>query len=93
VNGDRQKKAEDMTALEKEAYSSFEACGKACEEQERCYQYVYSDKTCGFSYSFRLGHRKAKEDGKTFKSGFVLEKIKKFSNENSCSEPEWLFGS
>jgi hypothetical protein len=79
-----------MTPIEKEAHISFEHCGKACEEQERCFQYVYSDKTCGFSYSYRLGYKRLPENGKSFKSGFVLEKIKKYADANPCPEPEWL---
>lgn len=79
-----------MSELEKNAYKSFEDCGKACEEQDRCWQYVFHDGTCGFSFSFRLGYKKEKENGKSFKSGFAVEKIKKYSETNTCQSVEWL---
>ncbi|RVX72750.1 hypothetical protein B0A52_04149 [Exophiala mesophila] len=66
VDGDRQKSREDMSALELEAHVSFEHCGRACEEQPRCFQYTYSNRECGFSYSYRLGRKRYPESGKTF---------------------------
>ena len=79
-----------MSALEKDAYKSFEDCGKACVEQDRCFQYTFRDGVCGFSYSYRLGYRRKPEDGKNFKSGFAVEKIKKYVEANTCEEVEWL---
>ncbi|KAI9931151.1 hypothetical protein MW887_010808 [Aspergillus wentii] len=38
VEGSRQKSAEDMTDVEKEAHQSFEKCGMACEEHPKCFQ-------------------------------------------------------
>lgn len=93
TDGERQKNRDEMTPIEKEAHASFENCGKACEEQERCFQYVYSEGVCGFSYSYRLGYKRPREGNVSFKSGFVLDKIKKYGEANRCNKPEWLFGS
>lgn len=91
VNGDRQKSEQEMTSAEKEAYRSFEHCRKACEEQDRCWQFVYSDQTCGFSYSYRLGRKQPPEsDGKRYKSGWALAKIAKDQANHPCDTPEWL---
>ena len=91
VNGDRQKPEQDLTPVEKEAYMSFEHCSRACEEQDRCFQIVYSDQTCGFSYSYRLGGKRLPEsDGKSYKSGWALAKIAKDQASSPCDTPEWL---
>jgi hypothetical protein len=45
VSGDRPKPNEDMSAIEKEAYMSFEHCRRACEEHDRCYQFIYSEQS------------------------------------------------
>ena len=91
VNGDRQKPEQEMTPVEKEAYMSFEHCSRACEEQDRCFQFVYSDQTCGFSYSYRLGRKRLPEsDGKTYKSGWALAKMARDQAGSPCNSPEWL---
>lgn len=88
--GGRQKAFEDMSQMEKDAHISFDHCGKACEEEPRCFQYAYFDKTCGFSYSYRLGERRPPESGISFKSGWNLEKIEKDKAENTCVSPDWV---
>ena len=91
VNGDRQKSQQDMTPVEKEAYMSFQHCSRACEEHERCYQFVYSDQACGFSYSYRSGRRRLPDsDGKTYKSGWALAKIARDPDANPYNTPGWL---
>jgi hypothetical protein len=89
VDEGRQKSPDDMSALEQSAYKSFEDCGKACEEQQRCFQYVYYDQTCGFSYSYRLGRSRMPESGTNYKSGWAMDKITK-DEATFCSTPEWL---
>lgn len=90
VEGDRQKSREDMTPIEKDAHKSFEHCGRACEEQSRCFQYVYYSQTCGFSYSYRLGTRRLPEDGTSYKSGWNMAKIAQDQAAYPCPSPEWL---
>ena len=82
---------EGFTEVEKSAYTSFEACGQACEYDPSCYQYLYHDQTCGLSRSFRLGLAKPPDDaGERYMSGFNLERINAFTEKNSCLEPEWV---
>ena len=91
VDGDRQKPSEDMSAIETEAYMSFEHCCRACEEQDRCYQFVYSDQSCGFSYSYRLGRKRLPDSsGISYKSGWLLDKIARDQAAHPCFTPEWI---
>lgn len=90
VKGDRQKPDSKQSALEKVAYRSADDCRKACEEQARCWQYLFHNSVCGFSFSFRLGHKREKEDQGRFASGFMVDKIKKYMEENTCEKIEWL---
>jgi hypothetical protein len=85
VDGSRQKAPHEMSSLEKEAYRSFEDCGRACEEHPRCFQFDFQDQTCGFSFSYRLGSRKM-----GYRSGWNLQKIDMYRSENVCHEPQWL---
>src|SRR5437773_1472343 len=88
----RSKGWDDYTEVEKEAHKSFEDCGRACEHEPECYQYLYYNNLCGLSTSFRLGHRKLPDsDGNRYMSGFIMERIQEFMAENSpCSGPEWV---
>lgn len=91
VEGQRQKSPADMTPVEKEAYSSFEQCQKACQEHSKCFQFVYHDQTCGFSFSYRLGYQRDPEgDEGPYKSGWILDKIEKDREDHPCKAPEWL---
>lgn len=65
VSGDRLKPIEEQSDLEKAAHKSFEDCRTACHDSRRCYQFVFHDRTCGFSYSYRLGQRREKDGGKS----------------------------
>ena len=85
VKGDREKKPEEMTQIEKEAYLSLENCAKACDAETKCYQYLYSDKVCSFAWSFRIGR---KRKGST--SGWPLERISKFQKSKTCWRTKWL---
>ncbi|RFU27329.1 hypothetical protein B7463_g8995, partial [Scytalidium lignicola] len=86
----RNKPADQMSDLEKVAHKSFKDCGRACEEQPRCYQWVYFGDKCGFSHSYRFGRKRMPEDGVKYKSGFVLDKIEKDRKEHNCKSPQWL---
>lgn len=90
VDGGRLKPIEEQTDLEKKAHKSFEDCRAACHESGRCWQFVFHDRTCGFSYSYRSGAKRKPDNGKSFKSGWDLEKIEKDQKGNRCDEPQWL---
>jgi hypothetical protein len=90
VEGDRQLPPDEMTPAQKEAYRSFEQCGQACAEYPRCFQYVYYEQTCGFSFSYRLGERRLPAEGMPkYKSGWDLSKIAQDQRDHSCISPEW----
>ncbi|KAI0206033.1 glycosyltransferase family 31 protein [Astrocystis sublimbata] len=71
---DRQKKEDEMTDIEKEAWKSPENCAKVCEteisdgdsgnkekQMERnCFQYRWHDEVCCTAKSFKLGEPKSK---------------------------------
>lgn len=93
VQGSRQMPPDEMTPAEKEAYMSFEHCGRACEQHARCFQYAYDkiDQSCGFSFSYRLGGRKlSAKDEHRYRSGWVREKIERDYRQVDCTEPEWV---
>ncbi|RMZ86538.1 hypothetical protein DV736_g6231, partial [Chaetothyriales sp. CBS 134916] len=90
MDGDRQKSGDDMSAIEKEAHLSFEHCRRVCEEHNRCFQFAYTDQSCGFSYSYRLGSKYEGDPSEpSFKSGWILEKIARDNGANTCSSPRW----
>ena len=90
VSGDRQKSEQEMTPVEKQAHMSFEHCSRACEEQDRCSQFAYSEQSCGFSYSYRLGGKYPPDpDGKRYKSGWALAKIARDQASYPCDTPAW----
>lgn len=74
---DRQKKEDDMSAIEKEAWKSPENCAKVCESEipeeasndkkkqrdRNCFQYRWHDEVCCTSKSFKLGEPKSKAAG------------------------------
>jgi len=84
-HGDRQKPLDGLSRIQQEAHLSFEKCGRACEEDPRCFQYMYSNRTCGFSWFFRLGESRRPEEGISFQSGWDLDKIAKYQAEYACS--------
>lgn len=90
VEGGRQKDLEDMSQTEKDAHISFHHCGRACDEEPRCFQYVYFNNSCGFSYSYRLGESRPPDSDTSFKSGWNLRNIEKDKIENACVSPDWV---
>lgn len=66
-------------SVEKDAYRSFEYCGRSYEEQARCFRYGYDDfqRTCGFSFSHRVGESRLSTTGANrYRSGWLITKIK-----------------
>lgn len=71
---DRQKKDDEMSEIEKEAWKSPENCAKVCESEisnedsdnkekrlnRNCFQYRWHDEVCCTSRSFKLGEPKPK---------------------------------
>ncbi|KAI0141220.1 glycosyltransferase family 31 protein [Xylariaceae sp. FL1272] len=78
---DRQRKEEDLSEVEKNAWKSPEDCAKVCESEitgedandkqknrdRKCFQYRWHDDVCCTSKSFKFGEPKAepKDDSKT----------------------------
>lgn len=82
----------DMNALEKEAHLSFEHCRKACESVDECFQFRWADDCCGFSKAFMLGKpvKKASDESKRSMSGWAVEKIHKWIEEQGeCKKIQW----
>lgn len=81
-----------QTEIQKHAHESFENCGKACKEEGACFQWVFSSKTCKLGMTFRLGrYMKPSDDNKVvWKSGWMMERVKKWTEEHKCTKPEWL---
>lgn len=81
----------EYTETQQHAHESFENCGKACEENPDCFQWVFYEKTCKLGASFRLGKYVApKEDGEVvWKSGWNMERIRQWTDTNACQEPAW----
>jgi hypothetical protein len=79
------------TESEKHAHESFDACGKVCEEDEKCFQWVYYEKTCKLGMSFRLGKYMPPKDGGevVWKSGWKVERIRSWTDSNACAGPVW----
>ena len=88
-DGERQKPFEEQSELEKMAFNSFEDCRAACQENAGCFQYTFHDNTCGFSFSWRLGHKNKPDDQGSYKSGWITERIEKEQAEYPCTEPKW----
>ncbi|KAI1273451.1 hypothetical protein F5Y07DRAFT_253496 [Xylaria sp. FL0933] len=77
---DRQRKEDEMSEIEKEAWKSPENCAKVCESEiseedsdnkekrlsRECFQYLWHDEVCCTSKSFKLGEPKSKlQDGES----------------------------
>jgi hypothetical protein len=70
------------------AYKSIDECIRACKENRRCFQYVYYGQTCKLSTSFHLGGKRLPESDVKFRSGWDLERIAQFQEDNSpCKGP------
>jgi hypothetical protein len=73
-----------------DAWESVEKCIKACKEKPECFQYTYSPLKCQLGSSFRLGGKKAPEEGRTWISGWDLDKIEAFKREHSpCTSVDY----
>ncbi|RMZ82973.1 hypothetical protein DV737_g1798, partial [Chaetothyriales sp. CBS 132003] len=90
MEGERQKAAEEMNDADKEAHKSFEACRHACSQDIRCFQFAYTEGSCGFSFSYRLGGPRGEEDGRRWKSGWDFETIHAYEEWNGCFDAEWM---
>ncbi|RMZ88337.1 hypothetical protein DV736_g4441, partial [Chaetothyriales sp. CBS 134916] len=90
MEADRQKPVEEMTEADKAAHKSFEDCRQACSEDIRCFQFAYTEDSCGFSFSYRLGGPREEEDGKRWKSGWDIETIHAYQEWNGCLDVEWM---
>ncbi|KAI9800986.1 MAG: hypothetical protein M1825_003520 [Sarcosagium campestre] len=92
--GEREREPESKTELEEMAWRSFDDCKNACKAREECFQFVYDGPVCAFSDTFKLGQKKMPEGSKTSKSGWDLDKIRKFvANNSPCKEPQWVPGT
>ncbi|KAJ8130399.1 hypothetical protein O1611_g3233 [Lasiodiplodia mahajangana] len=74
---DRQRKEDEMSEIEKEAWKSPENCAKVCESEipaedsgnkekqrdRQCFQYRWHDEVCCTSKSFKMGEPKPKASG------------------------------
>ncbi|KAI9367920.1 hypothetical protein BJX61DRAFT_261585 [Aspergillus egyptiacus] len=72
---------------------SLETCRDACAGIEQCFQWRYnSDDECYVStQAFRLGEKKYPDsDGKKWYSGWTLDAIEKWREENKCQEVDWV---
>ncbi|RJE23805.1 hypothetical protein PHISCL_03836 [Aspergillus sclerotialis] len=79
-----------MTTAQKVAYSSFEKCRIACEQHERCLQFVHYAQTCGISFSYRLGTKRDPADGVRYKSGWDLARIGYSQDDMPCISTAWM---
>jgi hypothetical protein len=70
-------------------YYSYRSCSKACLDDARCFQFSYTDGECGFGAAFKLGWKSEPRDNHKRKSGWHLDKIAKFMEENKCNGPAW----
>ncbi len=82
-----------MSALERKAHESFEACGTACKSlpADECFWYMYCDGVCSISNSFIVGKPVKKEKGaKKVISGWDVDKIHAWiQKQGSCGEVRW----
>lgn len=89
----RTKKPEEMSAVERRAHESFEACGTACKSlpADECLRYMYRNGVCSMSNSFVLGKPVKKEKGANkVMSGWDVEKIHAWIQEQGdCGEVRW----
>lgn len=81
-----------LSDVEKAAHSSFDNCGRACTDDHECFQYAYYPGVCGLSHSIRRGHFNEPKNGKTYRSAWNVERIRKWTDEHPCTEPEWSNG-
>ncbi|KAG4424754.1 hypothetical protein IFR04_002102 [Cadophora malorum] len=56
--------------------SSFEECGKACEADEKCFQYSHHGTTCNIGMSVRLGYKRDLDSEGLWRSGWNLTRLR-----------------
>ncbi len=87
--GEHQKPTDSMTALERDAWRSEEACSAACAEREKCYTWYFDGSACFHSRSFALGNP-VQSENKGAVSGWDLDRIRAFVEGNGCGEVRWV---
>ncbi|KAF2090374.1 glycosyltransferase family 31 protein [Saccharata proteae CBS 121410] len=77
-------------------HDSFEACGHACHQHDKCFQYNFHDATCTFVSSMRFGfHREPDEERARgrWMAGWDTEKMREWMEGRRCEEAEWVRAS
>lgn len=85
-------KTKDLTPLEESAHESFEACQKACESLDRCFQYRFHNGICFIGKKIRHGEPKkpTKIVDKQYKSGWNMDKITQWVEAHEhCDGVKW----
>lgn len=79
------------------AHASFDACALACSTDDDCVQFTYHMRHCWMARSFRLGRQRGPtgEEGESeydrrFFSGWDVEKMRRWKEENACQAPHWV---
>jgi hypothetical protein len=62
---------------------SFDTCLAACQNDQACLQFEHVRSTCRLSYDIRLGHHRRSEGGKTWTSGWMMDRIQAFKASHS----------
>lgn len=81
-NEKRLKKQGDYNDLEKVAQESFENCRAACESISGCVQFRFGKGICSTSTAVRFGKQPSVGEDPKPKSGWMLERIKKFAKDH-----------
>ena len=74
-----------MSAEERVAHNSLEACQNVCVSLEECIQYSYKQGECRIGNRVRLG---GKADA--MRSGWMTERIATFKQKMEGCEPVWI---
>ncbi|KAF3910202.1 hypothetical protein ABW21_db0201910 [Orbilia brochopaga] len=73
---------------------SAEECAKACEANTQCLQFVFDSEQCYLGKAFRLGEKRAPENGKRWRSGWNQARIAEWvAKQEVCNDvkfPNWL---
>lgn len=76
-------KTDNLSDAEADAYKSFDDCKKACLSMANCFQFRYQNSICGISHKIKHGKpaKKGNDDSKRYMSGWNVENIKKWVEE------------
>ncbi|KAI1471022.1 glycosyltransferase family 31 protein [Daldinia caldariorum] len=80
------------SAVEQDAYKSFEHCRKLCHSIHDCFQFSYRAGACTYNKSFRLGKPapKTSTEEDRWVSGWNIERIRPWvEGQAPCGEPVW----